>query len=387
MSPPLEGGVGEGDGCRTNHADRRSHLRLIHGDLILPAYLPDATFGVVRSADAADLESVGVSALVMNVFHLMQKPGSSTIAALGGLHKMAGWPHTIVTDSGGFQAYSLIRQNAKFGRLTENGIRFKPEGSDREFHLTPEKSVQLQMGYGADIVICLDDCTHVDSSEKEQDLSVERTVKWAARCKEEFERQLSNRSHKACSLRPLLFGVVQGGGEAARRQRCAVRLLEIGFDGFGYGGWPLDSGGNLLTDMLEATRAAIPCEFPMHALGIGHPESVAACYRMGYDIFDCALPTRDARTGRLYTFRTDPHAADFQLAGDWFKTLYIDDEKHTKTNRAIYPGCDCPICTRYSTGYLRHLHKCGDTLFYRLATLHNLRFMMVLMQLLRDGKA
>lgn len=366
---------------------RRERLRLMHGDLTLPAYLPDATFGVVRAVDAADLEAVGIDALVMNVFHLMQKPGSSTIGALGGLHRMACWPHTIVTDSGGFQAYSLIRQNPKFGRLTNRGIRFKPEGSEREFHLTPEKSVQLQMAYGADIVICLDDCTHVDASREEQEISVERTVKWAARCKEEFVRQMSHRNYNAGETMPLLFAVVQGGGDAARRHRCASQLLEIGFDGFGYGGWPLDSSGNLLVDMLSATRLAIPCEFPMHALGIGHPKSVAACYRMGYDIFDCALPTRDARTGRLYTFRCDPHVSDFQLDGDWFETLYIDDEKHTKVNRPIYPGCDCPACAQYSVGYLRHLHKCGDTLFYRLATLHNLRFMTLLMRLLRAGNS
>jgi len=386
VSSPLVGGVGEGDANSTSATSRHKVLRLIHGDLPLPAYLPDATFGVVRAVDAADLEAVGIEALVMNVFHLMQKPGSSTIAALGGLHKMACWPHTIVTDSGGFQAYSLIRQNSKFGRLTENGIRFKPEGSDREFHLTPEKSVQLQMAYGADIVICLDDCMHIDGSDDEQELSVERTVKWAARCKEEFLRQVSNRGYKAGMPKPMLFGVVQGGGDAARRRRCAAQLLKIGFDGYGYGGWPLDSSGNLLTDMLIATRDAIPCEFPMHALGVGHPESVAACCRMGYDIFDCALPTRDARTGRLYTFRSDPYDPDFRLTGDWFKTLYIDDEKYTKADRPLYPECDCPACSRYSTGYLRHLHKCGDTLFYRLATLHNLRFMVVLMRLLRDGR-
>src|ERR1700731_851531 len=139
-------------------------LSLVHGTLPLPTFLPDATLGVVRSVDATDLETVGIDAVVMNVFHLMQKPGSSTIGALGGLHGMAGWPHPIITDSGGFQAYSLIRQNPKFGRLSDAGIRFKPEGADREFQLTPEKSIQLQLSYGADVVICLDDCTHVDDT-------------------------------------------------------------------------------------------------------------------------------------------------------------------------------------------------------------------------------
>src|SRR5581483_1271827 len=151
-------------------------LPLLHANLALPAFLPDATAGVVRALDAADLAGVGVRALVMNVFHLMQRPGSSTIQALGGLHRMAGWDGPILTDSGGFQAYSLIRQNAKFGSLSDSGIRFTPEGADRPFQLTPEKSIQLQMAYGADILVCLDDCTHVDDPLAEQQISVARTI-------------------------------------------------------------------------------------------------------------------------------------------------------------------------------------------------------------------
>src|SRR5512138_148244 len=151
---------------------KQATLPLIHGALALPAFLRDATLGVVRATDAADLRAAGVRALVMNVFHLMQKPGSSTISALGGLHRMAGWDGPIVTDSGGFQAYSLIRQNPRAGSLSDQGIRFQPEGADRQFQLTPEKSIQLQLAYGADVVICLDDCTHVDDSPAEQQASV-----------------------------------------------------------------------------------------------------------------------------------------------------------------------------------------------------------------------
>jgi len=362
------------------------YLRLTHCDMRLPVFLPDATLGVVRAVDCEDLEKAGIDALVMNVYHLMQKPGSSTIAALGGLHSMTSWSGNIITDSGGFQAYSLIRQNPKFGRIADTGIRFKPEGAEREFHLTPEKSVQLQISYGTDVVICLDDCTHVDASPAEQRLSVERTVRWAARCKTEFTKQLKARKISEAGPRPALFAVVQGGGDIDLRRECAARLLEIGFDGYGYGGWPLDSQGNLLSDMLQATREAIPLEFPMHALGVGHPVSICACWRMGYDIFDCALPTRDARTGRLYTLREGASwGSILEPEASWFKTLYIDDDKHIKTNKPILEGCNCIVCKRYSVGYLRHLHKCGDTLFYRIATLHNLRFMTRLMQELRSA--
>ena len=233
-------------------------LSLASGTVALPAFLPDATLGVVRSVDSTDLESVGVEAVVMSVFHLMQKPGSSTIAALGGLHRMAGWTRPIVTDSGGFQAYSMIRQNAKFGSIGDNGLRFKPEGSDRDFQLTPEKSIQLQLAYGGDIVVCLDDCTHVQDSDAEQQLSVERTVRWARRCKEEFVRQIGQPNRRKETARPLLYGVVQGGGDPVLRRRCAEELLEIGFDGYGYGGWPLDAEGNLVREMLALCRDAIP---------------------------------------------------------------------------------------------------------------------------------
>jgi queuine tRNA-ribosyltransferase len=358
-------------------------LHLAHGDLALPAYLPDATLGVVRGVDATDLEQAGVEAVVMNVFHLMQKPGSSTIQALGGLHRMAGWQHPIITDSGGFQAYSLIRQNPKFGTLGDRGITFLPEGSDRKFQLTPEKSVALQIAYGADIVICLDDCTHSDDALEEQRRSVTRTTRWAARCKEEFERQMRQRGLGEGS-RPLLFGVVQGGNSKELRQECAETLLEIGFDGYGYGGWPLDAEGQLLHDMLAYCRSLIPDQFPMHALGVGHPGSIVACTELGYQIFDSALPTRDARNGRLYAYTSDPRSADFSLRGDWYRTLYIHDKKHIKTALPISPGCDCHTCASYTVGYLHHLHKCNDTLFFRLATIHNLRFMSTLVDLLRQ---
>jgi queuine tRNA-ribosyltransferase len=359
-------------------------LFLLHGEVSLPAFLPDATLGVVRAVDSSDLESAGIQAVVMNVFHLMQKPGSSTIQALGGLHKMADWPHPIVTDSGGFQVYSLLRQNPKSGKISDQGLHFQPEGSDRPFQLTPEKSVQLQMAYGADVVICLDDCTHADAPLAEQQTAVTRTLRWAKRCKTEFTRQLEQRKLSG-ERRPLLLGVVQGGGDTALRRQCAEGLLEIGFDGFGYGGWPLDSSGTLLREMLATTRALIPSEFPMHALGVGHPASILECTRMGYALFDSALPTRDARTGRLYTFTSDPTAPGFRLAGDWFSTLYIDDDKHIKTDTPLYPGCDCHTCRKYAVGYLRHLHKCGDTLFFRLATIHNLRFMARLMRLIEGA--
>lgn len=365
-------------------------LDLPHGVLRLPVYLPDATLGFVRAIDSVDLRNCGVPALVMNTFHLMQHPGSSTVSALGGLHAMSSWPHPIVTDSGGFQAYSLIRENAKYGSLTADGIVFKPDGAKRKFRLTPEKCVQLQVSYGSDVVMCLDDCTHVDLGAGAQREAVTRTVQWAARCKTEFVRLLVQKGidpDATGSERPLLFGVIQGGGDQDLRRECAERLLEIGFDGYGYGGWPLDGEGNLLIDLLRYVRSLVPSRFAMHALGVGHPASVAACTRLGYGIFDSALPTRDARRGRLYTWTrdwaTEPLRGQRDVGDDWFAYLYINDKKHIKAREPISEFCDCLTCRHYSRGYLKHLFNSGDAAYMRLATIHNLRFMSDLTEGLR----
>ena len=354
-------------------------LSLPHGTLELPIYLPDATYGVVRSVDSQDLLACQVQAVMMNSFHLMQRPGSSTVQALGGLHRMSGWPRPIVTDSGGFQAYSLIRQNPKFGQLSERGLVFQPEGAQRKFQLTPEKSIQLQVAYGSDLVICLDDCTHIDAPESEQRLSVAHTLAWAERCRKEFEHLVEQKRLEG-DQRPRLFAVIQGGGSLELRRQCAEALLDGGgFDGFGYGGWPLDGQGNLLSEILAYTRQLVPPQFPLHALGVGHPRNVLACYRLGYDLFDSAMPTRDARHGRLYRF-TAPSGLD----GEWMEYIYINDERHIKAAGPLSPWCDCLACQNYSLGYLRHLFKLEDSLFPRLATIHNLRFMTQLTDRMRS---
>ncbi|GAC1344780.1 MAG: tRNA guanosine(34) transglycosylase Tgt [Ktedonobacteraceae bacterium] len=356
-------------------------LRLPHGQIAMPVFMPDATLGVVRSVDATDLVQCEVQSVVMNTFHLMQRPGSSTIQALGGLHSMSAWQRPIVTDSGGFQAYSLISQNAKFGSMSDDGITFKPEGADRKFHLTPEKTIQLQMSYGADVVICLDECTHVDAPFDLQEMSVRRTIDWAKRCKKEFLHQVDQKRLTA-EQRPLLFAVIQGGGSLELRKRCAGELLEIGFDGYGYGGWPLDAQGKLLTGIITYTRELVPAQFPMHALGIGHPSNVVECTKMGYGMFDSAMPTRDARHSRLYTFTSPPEAG---LEDKWLAYLYVNDDKCIKSDTPISPYCDCLCCTHYSVGYLHHLFKINDPLFFRLATIHNLRFMTQLTGRLRKS--
>jgi queuine tRNA-ribosyltransferase len=181
-------------------------------------------------------------------------------------------------------------------------------------------------------------------------------------------------------------GVIQGGTSHELRRQCAEALLEIGFDGYGYGGWPLDSEGNLLEDTLAYTRELVPPEYPLHALGVGHPANVVACAQMGCTLFDSTMPTRDARHGRLYVYTVDPaELSDFQGNG-WFHYLYINDDRHTKQSEPISSFCDCPCCQRYSLGYVHHLFKLNDSLYPRLATLHNLRFMTQLTAALQGSK-
>jgi len=355
----------------------RRQLITPHGPLALPTFLPDATQGVVRALDARDLEACGVQALQTNVFHLMQKPGSSTIRALGGLHQMMSWDRPIVTDSGGFQVYSLIRQNPGDGQLSDRGMSFQPEGAARKFQLTPEKSVQLQLRYGADVVVCLDDCTHPEDPPATQQESVRRTIAWAQRCKAEFARLVAAKGLSEAD-RPLLLAVIQGGTSRELRRHCAEALLEIGFDAYGYGGWPLDGEGNLLVDVFAYLRELVPRKFPMHALGVGHPASVVTCVELGYDLLDSVMPTRDARHGRLYVFNQPVGLDD-----DFFSYLYVSDNRHIKAKGPVSPHCDCPCCAHYSLGYLHHLFKLGDGLYQRLATMHNLRFMMQLLERLR----
>jgi queuine tRNA-ribosyltransferase len=343
-------------------------LEAAHGPLALPAYFPDATRGVVRTVDSRDLEAVGVQGCVVNAFHLSTRPGAGLIKQAGGIHAFMDWRRPVASDSGGFQILSMIRENPKYGTITRRGIHFTDVDSGRgKVLFTPERSIRLQFDLGADLMVCLDDCPRPDAPPAEVEASVTRTIHWAERCRAEFDRLLAVR-HQSDGPRPLLFGVVQGGYDRAQRQRCAEALLALGFDGFGFGGWPLTPAGELAAETLAYTASLLPEHLPRFALGVGSPEHIVACYRFGWRIFDCVLPTRDARHGRLYVWN------DEDLAGDFYRFVYIRDEKHKRDRRPISTACDCPCCRHYSLGYLHHLFDVDDPLGQRLATLHNLRF-------------
>lgn len=356
-------------------------LETRRGTLPVPTFLPDATRAGVRGTSSEDLRQVGIEALVVNAFHLLRRPGARVVQAAGGIHRFMDWNGPILSDSGGFQVWSLIRQDPNRGVIRDNEVIFREPETGEKWNLTPERIINLQFQLGSDIVVCLDDCTDADAPEAEQERSVERTVRWARRCREEFDRQAAQRRGDA----PRIFAVVQGGGVESLRRQCAEELAGIGFDGYGFGGWPLAADGTLLADPLRWVADALPAPAPKHALGIGRADHVVSAFTLGYSSFDSALPTRDARHGRLYAFKPGWAARRPSPGDDFFGAIRIHDPEYRVDHGPIEDGCDCPLCTGHSRAYLHHLFKVGDASAERLATLHNLRFYVRLFANLRGS--
>jgi len=359
----------------------KSVLPTPHGDIPLPAFLPDATRAVVRTVDSNDLESAGVTAVVVNTYHLLSKPGVRILSS-GGIHTFMGWDHPVVSDSGGFQIYSLLGKNPKLGSVTRDGFTWRvSKGSKRQI-LTPEKSIQRQFRLGADIMVCLDHCMHPDAPPEAHRESVENTVKWAYECRKEFDKLVKQKKIDE-SGRPLLFAVIQGGEDRDLRRECTERLYEIGFDGYSFGGWPLDDKHRLVESVGVVAELA-PDGYPLFALGIASAEHIVAGFNAGYSLFDGALPTRDARRGRLLVYTGKPDLKRFNR-GSFYNYLYIGDDRYSSDQRPVDESCDCLCCKKYSRAYIHHLFDIEDPLGYRLATIHNLRFQMRLMEFLHGN--
>ncbi|GHU74098.1 tRNA-guanine transglycosylase [Clostridia bacterium] len=360
--------------------------RLRHGTVTLPAFFPDGTRAVVRCVDSADLEAARVPGIVINTYHLMTHPGISVVKALGGAHGLMGWNGPILTDSGGFQVFSLIKENPKRGTVRPDGVQFKQDNGDT-VKLTPESCIRMQFALGSDAMMCLDECTDMEDSYDACAQSVERTLKWAKACRAEYERQLEQRKI-VNDDRPKLLGIIQGGAFPELRRQCADGLKALRFDGYGFGGWPLDKSGQLDEATLQLTADLMDENLPKYAMGLGMPESVVACSKMGYNLFDCVAPTREARHNRLYIFNEDwTTIQDVDMHADGFcRRLYPLDDEHWRDPRPLSRVCDCICCTRYSRAYLSHLYRIGDPLAYRLGTIHNLRFYSQMMERLRDAR-
>jgi queuine tRNA-ribosyltransferase len=352
-------------------------------EMEFPIFFPDATRAVVRSIDSNDLENSGIEGMVVNAYHLLQYPGIETLKKFNGIKNFINWNNWVVSDSGGFQLLSLIYSNASLGNVSDKGINFVKGlgGKSKKIFFTPEKSIEIQFDIGSDIVICLDDCSAIKAKRGEIEINVKRTIEWAKRSKEEFLKQIEKRKLKE---NPCLFAVIQGGKEKDLREKCANELIKIGFDGYSFGGWPLNEGGELNLDILNFTAELMPNDKPKFALGIGSVEGIIEGVKMGYNIFDCVLPTRDARHKRLYVFNKQVEEIDVFEDKNFFEYLYISKEKYYRDKSPVSEFCDCFTCQNYSKAYLRHLFDIEDSLAWRLATIHNLRFYSQLLKLLRE---
>ncbi|MEE2753718.1 MAG: tRNA guanosine(34) transglycosylase Tgt [Candidatus Latescibacterota bacterium] len=355
---------------------KNKRLKLLstpHGELTLPSFLPDATRGVVRTIDADDAKVAGVEALMVNTLHLSMSPGTSLIQDAGGMHAFMGWDGPIASDSGGFQIYSLASGGAKGVSISPGGVTFKIQGQKKRRSLTPEKCIQLQFQLGTDIMFALDDCPLDNADEGYLAASVDRTLAWGKSCREVFNKQTAG-----LEASPLLFAVIQGGDSLDQRRRCVEGLLDIGFDGFGFGGWPIADSGTLV-DEVAAVAEMLPDGFPLHGLGIGKPDNIVAAHQLGYDTFDCTIPTRDARRGRLYVSEPDDAPGKFDYCR-------IERESFARDHRPVEPHCDCLCCTQYTRAYLHHLSVIGDPTYHRLSTIHNLRFFTQTIERLREDE-
>ncbi len=342
---------------------RAGILQTLHGEIRTPCFYPDATYGAVKFLSSEELEEIGLQMVLGNVYHLGLRPGPEIIKEAGGLHKFMNWERPILTDSGGFQAFSLVHRN-NMGKVLDEGVLFQDHLSGAKHLLTPEVSIQMQLDMESDILMSFDDCIFAGEDNATNIRSVELTTKWAIISKETFEKKNSKDKR-------LLFGIVQGGKDLKLRKRSAEELIEIGFDGYGYGGWTSDDNG-MLFDVFEYTVDQLPIEKPRYLMGLGTPEDIKKAFKLGYDMFDCVIPTRNARHGMLFTSEGILRIKNSKLKND-FKT--------------VDPECDCKLCKNYTRGYLHHLFKVGEPLGQRLATIHNLRFYTRMMEELREGVA
>ncbi|MFC1589211.1 tRNA guanosine(34) transglycosylase Tgt [Pseudomonadota bacterium] len=336
-----------------NKTARRGRLEFERGSVETPAFMPVGTYGTVKAMTPEELEGMGAQIILGNTFHLMLRPGTEIIKKHGDLHDFTHWQGPILTDSGGFQVFSL----AKMRKISEKGVVFQSPIDGSKVELTPESSMQVQKDLGSDIVMIFDECTPYPATEKEASDSMELSLRWAERCKTAHEGNPN-----------ALFGIVQGGMYPELRHRSATVLTEIGFDGYAIGGLSVGEPEEERNQVLDETTPYLPEDKPRYLMGVGTPSDIIESVRRGIDMFDCVIPTRHARTGFLYTHEG---------------IVKIRNSKYTDDTRPLDEHCSCYTCKNYSRSYLRHLDKCGEILGIRLNTIHNLHFYQDLMRDIR----
>ncbi|MFO1311652.1 MAG: tRNA guanosine(34) transglycosylase Tgt [Burkholderiales bacterium] len=338
---------------------RRGRLTLAHGVVETPVFMPVGTYGTVKAMSPAELVEIGAQVVLGNTFHLWLRPGTEVIAAHGGLHRFMGWSRPILTDSGGFQVWSL----GPLRRVQEEGVAFaSPVNGDRLF-LTPEISMQIQRALDSDIVMVFDECTPYPAAHEDAAASMELSLRWAARSRAEFER-LGNPN--------ALFGIVQGGMHEDLREASLAGLTGIGFPGYAIGGLSVGEPKEEMLRVLSHTAPRMPAGKPRYLMGVGTPEDLVAGVTAGVDMFDCVIPTRNARNGWLFTR---------------FGDVKIRNAGHRTDTRPLDETCGCYTCRNFSRAYLHHLQRVNEILGARLATIHNLFYYHALMSELREAVA
>ncbi len=334
---------------------RVGHLSFTRGNVDTPAFMPVGTYGTVKAMTPQELQEIGAQIILGNTFHLMLRPGMEVIQQHQGLHNFMQWPGPILTDSGGFQIFSL----AAMRKTTEEGVTFQSPVDGAKVYLSPELAIEIQQQLDADVVMVLDECTAYPVTYSQAQCSMELSLRWAQRCKHAHD------SHQAA-----LFGIVQGGIFAKLREQCATELVKMNFDGYAIGGLSVGEEPAERIAMLETTTPYLPSEQPRYLMGVGKPEDIVEAVKRGIDMFDCVIPTRNARTGFLYTHHG---------------LLRIRNSRYRKDLRPIDENCSCYTCRHYSRSYLRHLDKCGEILGARLNTIHNLHYYQTLMYEIRQA--
>jgi len=343
----------------------------------LPLFFPDATQAVVKTLDSVDIVNTKTPGVLVNTYHLYRELGKDLIKKFDGVRRFMNFDGAIISDSGGFQVMSLIKSKTGNGKVDDIGISFFPT-KKKKVLLTPETSIEYQIKLKTDLIVVLDDFTPPNASYDDAKITVERTLKWAKRCRETY-----NKYYKLGSG-PYLIGVVQGGSYPDLRKYCAQSLVEIGFDGLGYGGWPIIENNVFDYESARIIAEAAPKNYLLYGLGVGKPNEIAELCKMGYQIFDCVLPTRDARHERLYVYNAEK-VEDINLNEDKFYSFYVPSkQKYYFVDEPISTACDCLTCRNYSKAYLAHLFRINDISAMRLSTIHNLRFYSILMEKLQN---
>jgi queuine tRNA-ribosyltransferase len=366
----------------THGPGRVGRLLTPHGEVETPVFMPVGTVASVKGVSQDLLEDLGAQIILGNTYHLYLRPGVEQVRKLGGLHKFMSWPRAALTDSGGFQVFSL----SELRKITEDGVTFRSHLDGSSHFFSPESAMQAQIGLGADIIMAFDECTEHPADRARVQQSMELTLRWAARSKQYFEdhkqevpwsnvpltdaerQELSSKSGQTQSL----FGIVQGGMDIGLRKESAERTIEIGFPGYAIGGLSVGEPRALTREVVAATLEHLPADKPRYLMGVGTPEEIAEYARMGVDMMDCVLPTRAARHGLLFTSEGKISIKQARYIGD---------------DTPLDPNCGCKVCARYSRAYLRHLYASNEVLAQVLNSIHNLSYYLDTMRMVRHSIA